>query len=124
MESSPSSEGETPTGREDEKTLSETEILPPESVCQENVSTTEQTKRDLFDQNKTRKPIRMDENVKLQAALKVDKLNISINDTVKVTEEMLVKLPKSRYNLPKPEYDSNETIAYYPISEDLPKKAH
>ena len=39
-------------------------------------------------------------------------------------EEMLVKLPKPKYNLPEPEYDSDETIAYYPVSEDLSKKAH
>ena len=48
VESSPSSKGE--TGREEEKTLYEPESLPPKlPVHQENVSTTEQTKRDLFD---------------------------------------------------------------------------
>ena len=55
VESSLSCKGGTLTGREEEKTLSELESLPHKfPIHQENVSTTEQTKRDLFDQNKTR----------------------------------------------------------------------
>ena len=66
VESSLSCKGGTLTGGEEEKTLSELESLPPKfPIHQENVSTTEQTKRDLFDQNKTGKPIRMDENVRM-----------------------------------------------------------
>ena len=60
----------------------------------------------------------------MKATIEVNKLDISINDTVKVMEEMLMKLPKSKYNHHEYDYDSDETIAYYLVSNDMQKKAH
>ena len=60
----------------------------------------------------------------MNATIEVNKLEFNINDTVKVMEEMLIKLPKSKYKQHKDNYDSDETNAYYPVSKYMPKKAH
>ena len=42
---------------------------------------------------------------------------------VKVTSEMLSKLPKSKYRSRGTVYDSDETVLYYPVDDDKPYKA-
>ena len=39
-------------------------------------------------------------------------------------DEMLMKLPKSKYSVLETEYDSDKTVTYYPLFEELPKKVH
>ena len=42
---------------------------------------------------------------------------------VKVTSEMLSKLPKSKYRSRGTVYDSDEKVLYYPVDNDKPYKA-
>ena len=91
---------------------------------QDNTETDDKTIKTLTEQDQTQNQTKMGAALTLKVTIKVNKLDISINDTVKVTEEMLMRLPKSKYNLHEYSYDSDETIAYYPVSDDMPKKAH
>ena len=86
------------------------------------MDTGEKMMQTLTEQDQTQQQTKVGVTSTMKATIKVNRLGISINDTVKDMEEMLMKLPKLKYNLHKYNYDSDETIAYYPVSEDMPKK--